>query len=43
MMRGFIGLGEELEFQLQWEAIGGFGTEDRQPSIHRIKRSLNTV
>ena len=43
MMRGLIGEGEELEFQLQWEATGGFGTEDRKPPIHRIKRSLSTV
>lgn len=34
--RGLIGQGEVLEFQVQWEAIGGFGTEDGPPPVHRI-------
>lgn len=29
MTRGLVDQGEELEFQLQWEADGRFGAEDR--------------
>lgn len=43
IVRGLVGQGEELGFQLQWDAIGKFGTEDKLSPISGIKRSLSAV